>query len=96
MRVRFVELPAFCTVVNVPPTITRLPTTVNALTRPLVMFGVKFAGSALTMAPCGGLTALASGTTASREAARSAGTTRASERRADMVEFLFTEGIAAS
>ena len=47
-RVNVVVLPAFCAWVKVPAAIIRFPTCTIASTLPLVMFGVKFTGSAET------------------------------------------------
>ena len=52
-----VLLPALRTVVNVPPTNTRLPITRSAFTRPFWMFGVPLAGVSLAIDPWATFTA---------------------------------------
>ncbi len=52
LRVMFVELPWFRTVVKVPAAIIRLPTCTMALTGPFWICGVKFTGLGLTTCAC--------------------------------------------
>ena len=63
-----VVLPALRTVVNVPPTNTRLPITRSAFTRPFRMFGVPLAGVSLAIDPWPMFTAPAGSIDAARRA----------------------------